>query len=409
MDISGCGRQIVKGAQLDKGQAILSHMERMMSVDKEQSRVYQARWKDNQLDTPNTFIGNKHFWRSDMMVHRRANWYASVKMSSVRVIGAEVCNNENMLGLHLGDGALYVYQTGAEYEDIFPFWDWHRLPGTTCNQSRKKLTPNGWNKSYGFSDFVGGVSDGEFGIAALDYKRGAVAAKKSWFFLDNAIVCLGAGITASQGGTILTSVQQSLLQGDVYTSSGKATKGKASLKVGDWVHHAGIGYHLLEGTSPVLQCIEQEGDWQHVFADHPSAPSSGDVFSLWFDHGTTPTDQRYSYILYPQTSPSDMNRLVKTDITILSNTSELQAIEDPRESRVSAVFYAAGTLNWGNGQSLKTDTPCILTMTSSSNRTRLWISEPTHKFSEIQLTINDKQITIKLPQEGEAGKTKEVL
>ena len=116
-------------------------------------------------------------------------------MSSKRVIGAELVNEENLSGYHLADGALYLYQGGDEYTDIFPVWDWRKIPGVTCAQTDIPA----FKTSSIESDFVGGVSDGTHGCAALDYVRDGVVAKKAWFFGANSVVCLGAGISGGRG------------------------------------------------------------------------------------------------------------------------------------------------------------------------------------------------------------------
>jgi hypothetical protein len=111
--------------------------------------------KANQYET---LTGNRHFWCSDFQVQRTPDYYFSVKMCSDRVAGAESCNSENLCGYYLGDGATYLYQSGKEYENIFPFWDWKKIPGTTTQQDSKELpvlTAAGYRLP---TDFVGGVS-----------------------------------------------------------------------------------------------------------------------------------------------------------------------------------------------------------------------------------------------------------
>lgn len=72
---------------------------------------------------------------------------ASVKMASDRVVGVEMMNGDNMKGFYMADGATYIYQDGDEYLDIFPLWDWRKLPGVTAFQSddpmpiTKNVTP----------------------------------------------------------------------------------------------------------------------------------------------------------------------------------------------------------------------------------------------------------------------------
>ena len=106
---------------------------------------------------------------------------------------------EVITGYYLGDGATYLYQSGKEYKNIFPYWNWKKIPGTTTLQDDEplpELTASGYRIP---SDFVGGVSDGSDGIAVLDYNRLGVDAKKSWFIFNDQIVCLGAGVHSSQG------------------------------------------------------------------------------------------------------------------------------------------------------------------------------------------------------------------
>jgi chondroitin AC lyase len=78
-----------------------------------------------------TFVGNKQFWCSDFMVHRRTTFYTSVKMHSDRMLNGEFINQERKRSQHLSDGVNFLYQSGQEYQNIFPVWDWTKLPGTT--------------------------------------------------------------------------------------------------------------------------------------------------------------------------------------------------------------------------------------------------------------------------------------
>ena len=82
------------------------------------------------------FIGHKHFWDSDQTVHRFSTWMASVKMASDRVIGTELVNEDNLKGFYMGDGALYTYCRGDEYLNIFPFWDWRKIPALPLMRAR---------------------------------------------------------------------------------------------------------------------------------------------------------------------------------------------------------------------------------------------------------------------------------
>ena len=57
---------------------------------------------------------------------------------------------------------------GNEYEDIVAAWNWNLIPGTTTDYAMTPLLcPNvSWT---GIEQFVGGVSDGRVGAAAMRY------------------------------------------------------------------------------------------------------------------------------------------------------------------------------------------------------------------------------------------------
>ena len=137
-------------------------------------------------------MGNKHFWRSDYTVHHRPTYFISLKLCSERTVGVETdVNSENLLGYFLPYGLTYIYRRGDEYEDIFPVWNWARLPGVTSPDDipviKGKFTQE--------VAFVGGVSDGKYGLSAMEMDVRETTGKKSWFWFDKELVALGAGIT----------------------------------------------------------------------------------------------------------------------------------------------------------------------------------------------------------------------
>lgn len=133
-------------------------------------------------------------------------------MSSTRVIGGEIVNSENLRGDYLGEGALFCYIRGDEFRDIFPVWDWQRIPGVSCpigggpfGQERR------WGIFQNTGDFVGGISDGRTGMMALEIEKDTLQAYKTYSFTGKTIICLGSGIKGN--GKIMTSVAQCLRRG----------------------------------------------------------------------------------------------------------------------------------------------------------------------------------------------------
>ena len=138
MDVNALDRQLFHSGQIHKAFSLAFATNALMrGSSAEDIRQMNEFLKDNYAPERkgSAFIGHKHFWDSDQTVHRFSTWMASVKMASDRVIGTELVNEDNLKGFYMGDGALYTYCRGDEYLNIFPFWDWRKIPGITAYES----------------------------------------------------------------------------------------------------------------------------------------------------------------------------------------------------------------------------------------------------------------------------------
>jgi chondroitin AC lyase len=110
------------------------------------------------------------FWRSEYYSHQRPHYFASVRMYSSRTFNVDKPHNsEGIKNHHLGDGANFISRSGLEYKDIYPVYDWQKIPGTTVVQKPSLPSPDEITKA-GQTDFVGGVTDGMYGAAAFDFR-----------------------------------------------------------------------------------------------------------------------------------------------------------------------------------------------------------------------------------------------
>ncbi|NOR76102.1 MAG: hypothetical protein GQ525_13220 [Draconibacterium sp.] len=413
MDISACGRQIGPDEPQIKAESLSKAFLRMQNLDAEFADKYKLAIQYESLS------GNKHFWRSDIQIQRTPDYYFSVKMCSERVIGAESCNAENVQGYYMGDGASFLYQSGKEYKNIFPYWDWRKIPGATTLQDKETLpvlSASGYRIN---SEFVGGVSDGENGIAVLDYNRDGLNVKKSWFMFDDKIVCLGNGINASEGLQVTTSLNQSYLLGDVTIKTPnleKIANREEVLNNPNWILHDNIGYFFPKGGNLVLETKEVEGAWNRVTVRLSDELIRNNIFKLWFTHGIDPVDESYNYILVPNATKSVLIEMEKQPTFEIIN-------EDDRQEVVSSDGFKAGIIFYKSGKSVafggvEVDKPCLVMLKKHNDKLQVSVSDPTQKQSEIGLVIvgeysgeyttieNGKtKLDIMLPQGEEAGKT----
>jgi chondroitin AC lyase len=412
MDIIACGRQLFVNSPESKAGSLRQFLESMKVLDTDYENVYQLASQYESLD------GNKHFWRSDFQVKRNDDYYFSVKMCSERVIGAESCNSENIQGYYMGDGATFLYQSGEEYTNIFPFLDWKKIPGTTTHQDDQPLpilTCSGYRIE---SDFVGGVSDGSNGIAVLDYKRNGLLARKSWFMFDDMIICMGNGITSSENWNITTSINQTYLDGPVITYDGQESNVKETAVSEDlsWAWHNNTGYYFPSGGKIKIEAREVEGSWNWVAKRYPDEIMRAELFRIWIDHGINPVNGKYEYIIITNADQSRMQEITGDFPFIITNNVEKQEIKSVDGSTAGIVFYKNGASDFMD--SIRVDQPCVVIFRRENKRLYMSVADPTQKLKELNVTISGEYIggnavhgegetivNISLPQEGDAGKS----
>lgn len=319
MDVSSLGRQFFHNAQLHKGYALA-----FTAADFGLGGFPQK---------ANPLIGHKHFDDSDFSVHRSKDWMATVKMSSTRVIGTEQVNEDNLQGYYLGDGATYYYMRGDEYLDVFPFWDWRKVPGVTAYEDPANLPGFKSKRPRNASPLVGGLGDGTNGMSAMTVDRDRMKARKAWVFTPDFVLCLGAGIEADSTLRVTTSIDQrtrrgalSALQGGKWTEiSGKADFSAANLKL----HHDSTGYIILTpGLKLHAEAGKRTGSWSSFMKMYRPEQLEGEVCALHLDHGVQPQGGGYVYAVLPAASRDDVKRFdLNRHVRVVRNDDSAQVVE----------------------------------------------------------------------------------
>jgi chondroitin AC lyase len=352
--------------------------------------------------------GNKQFWCSDYMVQRRDDYFASVKMLSQRMLNAELVNSEGKKSVHLSDGANFIYLEGDEYRNIFPVWDWTKIPGTTAIQGTLNIGESDAIKARGKTTFDGGATDSTYGLATMDLKRGNLTAEKSWFFFDSSYVALGTSITLDSDTEqdVATDVNQPLLKGDVLTSESPNPLGQGSYSYdsnhGIWIYHDRIGYIFPPRTKLSVTLGPQTGKWSDI-GTGPDAPVTENVFDLWIDHGAAPQDARYQYIVVPNTTPQGVAESAKDPgLDILANNNAIQGVYNPHLKLAELVFRQASYIKTPLG-TVRADHACLLLVRQTAAGLRLTASDPEDLPLKLTITVNEKPYLLDLPGGNLAG------
>ncbi|MFI8239628.1 polysaccharide lyase 8 family protein [Streptomyces sp. NPDC085866] len=362
-----------------------------------------ARLKGVRDDTSVTAVaeptGHRLFPSMARATHRRPGWAAALSMADRRITYYETGNGENLRGWHTGSGMLYWWGdtfANGQYSDAFwPTVDPYRLPGTTA--SRKVLADaagGDWGASLPDVNWVGGATDGER-AAVGQYLKGlqsTLMAKKSWFFLDDTVVCLGAGIKCADGTAVETTVENRNLGptgGAPFTVDGTvrptAYPWSETLTGATWAHIGGHGGYVFPGGASVRALREaRDGSWSTINKGGSTTVLNRKYLTLYVDHGTDPANASYAYLLLPgATAALTQARAADTGwLTVLANTDSRQGVAVPSLGFTGVNFWFGGTVG-----TLTASDPCCVMITEKADGTAvIAVSDPMRMRTSLTLT-----------------------
>ncbi len=317
----------------------------------------------------------------DRVVTHNAKYAASISISSTRIFKYEAINNENMDGWYLGDGMIYIYTDGYDFNyNFFNYSDPYKMPGTTVTEETRKQE----NLSGGIhngSAFAGGVSIGEYGIAVYDqvpasnkYFTSKLSARKSYFIFDNEIVAVGSGIKDSSRTEVNTIVENRLwrdgdklyVNGSALSPTGNQTYTKTDITS---MHFSNMGGYVFLDKCTVK---------------YKKSDISVDFMEIWIAHGKSPSGAKYSYVYLPEATPEETVAYeANPDVEILAQTNKIHAVKETKLGITGYAFYEAGNVN-----GVTTDKALTLMVKESADGTvTVAVSDPTHLLTSATVTI----------------------
>ncbi|BCM69694.1 hypothetical protein EASAB2608_05028 [Streptomyces sp. EAS-AB2608] len=289
-------------------------------------------------------LGHRLFPAMDRAVHRTPRFTAALAMASDRIAHYECGNGENPRGWHTGSGMLSWWPRGRsdQYTDWYwPTVDWYRLPGTTVSTKRLADRAGGeWGAPKPDVRWVGGTTDGTYAAVGQHLKGlgSTLQAYKSWFFLADAVVCLGAGISCADGVPVETVVDNRNL-GERGTQTFVRGRNWAHLEEhGGWILPYGGALRTLRE--------DRTGAWSDINTTSTDERRTRRWQTLWLDHGTDPVAARYAYVLLPGASRAETAARAADRhwLSVLANDTVCQAVAADRLGLTAANFWQAGTV-----------------------------------------------------------------
>ncbi|AQQ71053.1 Chondroitin sulfate ABC exolyase precursor [Limihaloglobus sulfuriphilus] len=274
------------------------------------------------------------FWSKPygaLAVHRRDEWMVSVKGWSRYVWNYEGRPGQNAYGRYLSYGSMQILGSGDPVDFISSGynlqngWDWNRWPNATTihlpidklqhRDDAKTVDKTGkiyvGNTKRRFTDrtFVGAVeSQGRNGVWAMDFHDTvfdlSFSARKSVFFCDDLIVCLGSDIeNTDKEYPTETTISQTWMssQDDSIIINARPVKefpysfesqGKSPVWFTDPV---GNGYVVADAENLRIERASQKSR-----DDRNTSDTHGDYTVSWIDHGKAPKGGEYEYLIVVQ-------------------------------------------------------------------------------------------------------------
>jgi hypothetical protein len=235
-------------------------------------------------------------------------------------------------------------------------WDWRRFEGTTTPQLPFEELDKAWGSTNSTETFVGGLShQGRQGIFAMIVNqpmagRKTLKARKSWFFTDERILCLGSNISCDEAEypTQTTLCQKRLgkngksaflptrLDGaDVVVFPEERTLAEA--KPHWFLDVQQTGYWLPAGQKITVARRHQRSREYSDLRD-----TEGDFLTAWIDHGKAPVAGSYEYMLIVRAAPEAIEGLAaRPPYRVIQRDEAAHIVWDSVGRRWGCVLFAA--------------------------------------------------------------------
>lgn len=318
------------------------------------------------IDPESTPQGTEYYGFSCSMSHRYGDDLVTIAGHSRYLWAAEIYQQANHYGRYLTHGSM----------DIGGFsmlgWDWCHIPGTTAAvlpMDQMKATVLNVDEFSGYEEmlisdewFAGGVTHkGQNGAYAMklhehDKYNGSLRAKKSFFVVENRIVCLGSDIENSlEGAPVHTTLFQKSLDSsdeDIQFIS----------EAGVIKDHDGVTYIVRDAK------IHFRSGLQHSLHEESDMPTEGLFELAYIDHGDIVKGGRYEYVVILPDGTSEAAPAYE----VIRQDSDVHSVKDIPTGITSAAVFAEGPLD----DTIIYSSPAMLMYSTEGHTMTLSVANP---------------------------------
>ena len=255
----------------------------------------------------------KYYESIAQLCHKKNGVYIGIRGRTEGLFGAEICNDEGVLSYNMTYGTVTcIMQSGKEYFDISPFWDYSKIPGTTSRSEDDEAleTPC---RAYG-------KADKDSGILTEKAVHDGITLMASFFAFEGAMAALGTDIKdeTPEKGQLFTTVEQ------CRASSAEIAENR--VKCGK------LTYRNLDKNTSFISSLEtRKGSWSRNNLSSSKEILEDSILTI-----TIPVTDRgkYGYLVFGEK---------EVQVEILRNDIDCQAIL-ANGKKLMAVFHNDASL-----------------------------------------------------------------
>lgn len=347
-------------------------------------------------------------------IHRRKEWMAGVRGHSRYLWANETYEKNNLYGRYITYGCLQILGSGEPVNNtdsgfFQEGWNWNYFPGTTSvvlpwKELKQRVCVV--DKTAGFEEmllsdeaFAGGVNlwgrQGAFAMKLHGHAKydGSLRARKSWFFFNDRILCLGSSVQdARKEYATVTTLYQYYLGSKEETAQDSFAGGlteeqkKSVVTVLDQITEAeltltdpgGNRYHVPTGYH-----IKVTRGLQESRAQDSGEPTWAYYETAWIDHGNAPEGSGYEYMIHVQ--PVTNVREGTQTYQIIQKDEKLHEVYEKESGIYGYVFFEDGMVSKDSqGAVLSVDRPCLVMEHKTGIYLDVSFSDPDLRFYEGQ-------------------------
>lgn len=356
-------------------------------------------------------IANYQFGPMCKAVHLGKGFGMAVSMYSPTIACYEYLNGESHKCWHVSDGVTYLYTADADQYNgnYYGCADMQRLPGTTVDRSPGRYTDPYYcwylPESKNVYAFAGGTSLDAYGITGMQYrgqgngKKRDLEVKKSWFMYDDAVVCLGSGITSTTGNPIETIIDNKQLLNDMsnritmdilaFPCAAVSEELVCELQTLHLTGNAGaasdIGYYFPNMERVHVLCERREGTWNSAEVN-PDHICDNPFAAYWIAHGKSPRDAGYAYVILPGRSAEGTRQYGDSgEVEILECTPSAHAVRNNRLNILGIHFWEEKPYTCGG---ISCDTQASIMLRRGASEAEISIADPAKSDAVINISFD---------------------